>query len=54
MIDSVECVSTLILKAHINIRGIRTLAKKRGRAYLGIGRSSGLNKITVCNGTAVF
>jgi cell division protein FtsZ len=42
---SVVSLSSLILKTHINIRDIQTLIKKKGRAYLGIGRASGSNKI---------
>jgi cell division protein FtsZ len=45
IVDSVVCLSSLILKTHINIRDIQTLIKKKGRAYLGIGKASGLNKI---------
>jgi cell division protein FtsZ len=43
--DSVVYLSSLILKTHIHIRDIQTLIKKKGRAYLGFGRASGLNKI---------
>lgn len=46
ILDSIVCLSTLILKAHIDIRDIQTVTKKKGLAYLSIGRSSGLNKIT--------
>lgn len=45
IIDSVVYLSSLILKTRIHIRDIQTLIKKKGRAYLGIGKASGLNKI---------
>ncbi|RKN70565.1 hypothetical protein [Paenibacillus ginsengarvi] len=40
-------LSSLILKTRIHIRDIQALIKKKGRAYLGIGKASGLNKTTV-------